>query len=140
MNFEEQVEDAVRRLTHDLVELIREATYSAAEEALTRSFGAGPTPQFRSAAHRAPALSKPAPAQDRGGRRKRDSAELQALCDELEQFVAENPGQRMEQIGRGLNRPTKELQLPTKKLLGERRIRREGQKRSTTYYPVLPGE
>jgi hypothetical protein len=45
-----------------------------------------------------------------------------------------HPGERIEQIAKGLGAPSKELQLPTRKLLDDKKIRKKGQKRATTYF------
>jgi hypothetical protein len=41
----------------------------------------------------------------------------------------------MEAIGKALGKPTRELNLPIKKLLSAKRIRSEGHKRATEYFP-----
>jgi DNA-binding NtrC family response regulator len=65
---------------------------------------------------------------------KRLPEELDALVKKLHVYVAKNPGQRIEQIGRGLDISTKELALPVKKLKSERQISTKGQKRATVYF------
>jgi predicted transcriptional regulator len=60
---------------------------------------------------------------------------LEALTEKLGAFIKKNPGQRIEQIGKALGTPTKELALPVKKLLAAKRIATRGQKRSTKYFP-----
>ena len=42
----------------------------------------------------------------------------------------------MEAIGKALGTPTKELNLPVKKLLSAKRIRTKGEKRATEYFPA----
>ena len=42
----------------------------------------------------------------------------------------------MEAIGKALGTPTKDLNLPVKKLLAAKKIRVEGQKRATEYFPA----
>jgi len=67
---------------------------------------------------------------------KRDPDELASLIEQLFDHIKTSPGQGIEQIGKGLVIPTKDLVLPIKKLLKEGRIRTEGEKRATRYYPV----
>ena len=43
-------------------------------------------------------------------------------------------GLRIEQIHKELGTTTKDLALPIRKLIAEKRIKTKGQKRSTTYY------
>jgi hypothetical protein len=42
----------------------------------------------------------------------------------------------MEAIGKALGLPTRELNLPIKKLLAGKKIRSEGHKRATEYFPT----
>jgi hypothetical protein len=70
-----------------------------------------------------------------GKRGKRDAGQLEALSTKLRSYIAKNPGQRMEQIAKGLGTTTKELVLPARKLLGAKQIGTKGQRRATTYYP-----
>ena len=76
-------------------------------------------------AARAPVSRKPAAVQRPLGA-KRPPAELAKLVDRLGAHIKGNPGQRMEAIGKALGTPTKELNLPIKKLLAAKKIRSEG--------------
>ena len=67
--------------------------------------------------------------------RKRSPDELAKLTQSLFTHVKRNPGQRIEQIGQALGVSTKELALPAKKLIGEKKLGTKGQKRATTYFP-----
>ncbi len=53
--------------------------------------------------------------------------------------IQANPGLRVEQIGRTLGAATKDLTLPLKKLLSQRMVRSEGQRRATRYFPAGGG-
>jgi len=66
---------------------------------------------------------------------KRPPEEIAKLVERLGQYIQQNPGQGVEVIGKALNTPTSELSLPIKKLLGAKKIRFEGQKRATKYFP-----
>jgi hypothetical protein len=122
--------DTVRTLidqfVQDLTSAIEQSVLSVVREAL----GGGPAARpgrakgARTAAPRA-----------RGKGQKRDPKELEALTAKLRSYIAKNPGQRIEQIGKGLGTPTKELALPAKKLLAGKQIATKGQKRATTYFP-----
>jgi hypothetical protein len=67
---------------------------------------------------------------------KRPPGELVKLTDKLGDYIKAHPGRRMEAIGAALGVPTRELNLPVKKLLATKRIRTEGHKRATEYFPT----
>jgi len=56
------------------------------------------------------------------------------LIKKLHGYIAKNPGQRIEQIAASLDISTKELNLPAKKLISEKKLSTKGQKRATTYF------
>ncbi len=66
---------------------------------------------------------------------KRSSDELERLSDTFVEFVRANPGLRIEQINKQLGTTTKDLALPTRKLISDGAVKVKGQKRSTTYFP-----
>jgi hypothetical protein len=65
---------------------------------------------------------------------KRGTSELEALGERFAKFVADNPGQRIEQINKELGTTTKDLALPIRKLIAEGRIKTKGTRRATTYF------
>lgn len=67
---------------------------------------------------------------------KRPPAELAKLVIRLGDYVKGHPGLRMEAIGEALGLPTRELNLPMKKLLAAKKVRSKGQKRATEYFPA----
>lgn len=67
---------------------------------------------------------------------KRPPAELAALVEKLAGYIQANAGKGVEVIGKALATPTSELALPIKKLIAAKRIRFEGHKRATRYFPV----
>ncbi len=67
---------------------------------------------------------------------KRDHAELDTLAQRFTDFVARNPGLRIEQINKQLGTTTKDLALPIRRLVIQGTIKAHGQKRSTTYTVV----
>jgi predicted transcriptional regulator len=67
---------------------------------------------------------------------KRPPAELAKLTERLGEYIKSNPGRRMEAIGKAIGMPTRELNLPIKKLLAAKKIRSEGHKRATEYFPT----
>ena len=72
---------------------------------------------------------------DSAGKFVRRSPEaLNALTRELLAYVKANPGERIEQIARGLGESTKVLKLPRQKLLLSKRLKVKGQRRGTKYF------
>lgn len=67
---------------------------------------------------------------------KRPPDELAKLTETLGEYVKAHPGLRIEPISRALGAPTKELNLPIKKLIAANKIRSEGHKRATEYFPA----
>ncbi len=82
------------------------------------------------------AVAKKAAAAKRPFGAKRPPSELAKLTDRLGDYIKSHPGLRIEPIGAALAIPTKDLTLPVKKLLAAKRIRSEGQKRATEYFPI----
>ena len=68
-----------------------------------------------------------------GRRRKRSPRQLENATRKLHEYIAAHPGERMEQISKGLGIRTGLLQPLIKRLLGERRIKARGKARGTTY-------
>jgi hypothetical protein len=56
------------------------------------------------------------------------------LTESLYKAIKSGPGRRIEQIGETLGVPTKDLALPAKKLISEKRVKTKGVKRATTYF------
>ncbi len=94
-----------------------------------------PAAPVRAAAPAAP-TSKKAAAAKRAPGEKRPPAELAKLTDRLGEYIKAHPGLRIEAIGKALSTPTKDLSLPIKKLLAGKKIRSEGLKRATEYFPA----
>jgi len=130
-SIESEIVSRAETLVEELTALIRESALAIVQDAL----GAQRMPSRGGRGTRASAVR--APAQSTGRRRKgakRDPRELQALTDQLGAFVKKSPGLRIEQIGKALGTPTKDLALPVKKLVAAKKISTKGQKRATTYF------
>ena len=120
----------VEAFVADLTDLIHQAILENVQTALDQAIPAAPRRPGRPKG--ASKTSAPAKrTRKRGG--KRTAAELSEMADTLVAFVADNPGSSIEEIGRGIGIPTKELALPVKKLLAEGRLKKKGQKRATRY-------
>ncbi len=124
-DLQRQINDRVAAFVADVTEIARQAAMETLSEALHNGGALAPAPGRQ--------YAKPGAAPRRGGG-KRTPEELEQTAAALYAHIEANPGQRMEEIARALNSTTRDLALPVKKLLAERRIRTEGQKRATRYY------
>ena len=126
-NTDSAIREAVESFVEQLRGLIRQAALESVQAALNGAPARGRTKPGRVVAFAA------APKGHRKGA-KRTPEELEGLVKKLHSYVAKNPGQRIEQIGKALGIVTKELALPVKKLVSEKRLSTKGQKRATTYF------
>ncbi len=132
MQVESAIRSRVEAFATELVALIRASAVDMLDSALgARKAARGALPGRAALVPRAKSRPKGA---------KRDPNVLAALVDRLGQFIAKNPGQRIEQIGKALGVPTKDLVLPVKKLVADKRIKTKGEKRATTYFPGGAGK
>jgi hypothetical protein len=90
------------------------------------------TPVKAAPVSKAPVSRKAAPKRPFGA--KRPPAELAKLTEKLGEFIQAHPGLRIEAISKALGAPTKELNLPVKKLIAAKKIRSQGHKRATEYF------
>ena len=125
---ESDIRSRVEAFVEELTAMIRASALDLVNEALGEG---GSRPGRRAVGRRAAA---PAPSGRRAKGAKRDPKLLAALTDRLGDYIKKNPGNRIEQIGKALGTPTKDLALPVKKLLAAKKISTKGQKRATTYF------
>lgn len=123
-----EIESLVSTFVADLTALLRTSALNLVSDAL-----AGQSTPQGSKRRGAARTAAPAAARRPKGA-KRDPEDIAALTESLAAFVKKTPGQRIEQIGKALGTPTKELTLPMKKLIAAKRISTKGQKRATTYF------
>jgi hypothetical protein len=158
MPINDDIRSQTESFVNDVTALIRRAALDAVRSALASGQGAAAALKaVASAKKAAPAKAAPAkkaaPAAAKKGAKgapkaakkaaakrasgaKRPPAELAALVEKLGAYIKGNPGQGAEAIGKALSLPTSEMTLPIKKLLAAKRIRSEGQKRATKYFPA----
>lgn len=136
------VSDQVRSLVESFVAEMSDLIRRSAMETVQVALAGGEAP--RRGRRGAPAGRRgaaPALAAPRGGARlrakgaKRSPDELEELTNQLLAYVKGNPGQRIEQIAEGMGTSTKELNLPAKKLIGNKALKTRGHKRATQYFP-----
>ena len=64
----------------------------------------------------------------------RDPDPIDALTERTAAYIKANAGKRIEEIGKALSTPTKDLALPIIRLLANKTIKKSGQKRATKYF------
>lgn len=146
MNANDRIRQRIQTFVDELNDLVRQAALEAVSSSLKGAASVAPVAAPaaakkvaapRAAAPAAPAAAKPraaAAAVSHAPGAKRPPQELEQLVEELAEYIMLNPGEGIESIARGLKRPSKELNLPIRKLLAGNRIVKKGQKRSTKYY------
>jgi hypothetical protein len=126
-DLQKQINQRIDAFVNEIAELARQQALETLSSALGGRGKAG-----RRVAAAALPLSL---ASSRGKGEKRSRVELNAVTDGLAAKVTSKPGLRIEQLARELGTPTKELSLPMRKLVAEGRVRSEGQRRATRYFP-----
>jgi len=132
-NISDTIRAALDAFVNDLSSLIQEAALESVEQALAEA-STIPGRGRGARAGRVAAPSFVSLSQNRKKGAKRTPEELEQLIKKLHGYIAKNPGQRIEQIAQGLDISTKELNLPAKKLISEKKLSTKGQKRATTYF------
>jgi hypothetical protein len=145
----------IEAFTAAITTLIRRSVLEAVDIALegVRPSGAAPaaaaSPKAQTPAPRKPVVARVASAaapakagalkvaaSRRTPGKKRPPGEIQALIDKVAGYLARHPGATMEELRDALVTPSVELVVPTKKLLAAGKIRAEGKKQLTRYFPV----
>lgn len=157
---ENELQSRVDAFVSELSDLIRRQALEAVEEVLKKGGGeaaavaevpppakkpartaeAKPRTRAKAPAAAAPAApaapaAKPVATPKRKAGEKRTPAQLNAITDQVFNYIKSNGGQGVEQIAKALATSTKELTLPIRKLLAEKKIGSKGQKRATRYFP-----
>ena len=155
-NAENNIKNRVDAFVNDLSDLIRQSALEAVAEALKKGGEVSSAPVARRPGRpakvvEAPVAAKPAgkpgrpakasssassaAAAKRRAGEKRSPVLLAQVTDQVGNHIKSNPGQGVEQIAKALSTTTKELTLPIRKLLGDKKITSKGQKRATRYFP-----
>lgn len=122
----------LRSLVDTFVSDLTAITKRMALEQVLESLGGDAAPARRGPGRPRAAAALP---QKKKGGGKRSAEDLGAMGDALLAHVQSNPGQRGEQIAAALGTDVGTMRLPMKKLLGEGKVRTEGQRRGMTYFP-----
>jgi len=146
-NVETEIKSHVDSFVSQLSGLVRKAALEAVADALREGqpAAAATATAPRKAAGRAKAA--PAPVEPKKAGRparaakptrkkgeKRSKEELAAMTQKVHEHIKANSGQGVEQIAKDLGTTTKELTLPIRKLLVEKKITSKGEKRATKYF------
>ncbi len=152
-NVDTQLKSRVDSFVAELSALVRKAALEAVSNALKGDGGAAPGVAKAAGKKRGPApvaaapvaapkaaakAPKAAPAATAASKRKagqkRSPDEIAKTTDKLLTYITKNSGQRIEEIAKGVGNSTKELTLPVKKLLNDKKITAKGEKRATRYF------
>ncbi|AUX36693.1 MULTISPECIES: DNA-binding protein [Sorangium] len=146
-NVETEIKSHVDAFVSQLSGLVRKAALEAVADALRgegQPAAAAAAPRKAGRAKAAPqpvaevkkAAGRPAraakPTRKKG--EKRSKEELAAMTQKVLEHIRANSGQGVEQIAKDLGTTTKELTLPIRKLLVEKKITSKGEKRATKYF------
>lgn len=131
-SIQSEIQARVEAFANDLIALIQASALEVVQGALGASGGV-----TRGRGSRGAIASFAAPSGGKG--QKRDPQVIVAITAKLAAHIAKNPGQRIEEIGKALGTPTKDLTLPVKKLIESKQIKTKGQRRATTYFPAGGG-
>lgn len=151
-NVDTLIKARVDSFVSELSELVKKAAVEAVTNSLKGGAPAAPSvakatgkkrgPAAAPAAPAAPAkapakaakAAAPAAASKRKAGQKRSPDEIVKTTEKLLSYIGKNSGQRIEEIAKGVGNSTKELTLPVKKLLNDKKIVAKGEKRATRYF------
>jgi hypothetical protein len=145
-NVESQIKSRVDAFVAELSAMVKKAALEAVANALKAGEGGAPGVAKAAGKKRGPAAgagkaakapkaAPPAPAAaKRKAGQKRSPEEIAKTTEKLLQYITKNSGQRIEEIAKGVSNSTKELTLPIKKLLNDKKISAKGEKRATRYF------
>jgi hypothetical protein len=135
-DLDRQIRDRIEIFVQDLAALVRQSAVQAVASALGDNAGPRRGPGRPRSNGIATFSGRRGPGRPAGRRKgeKRAPEQLAALVDKLFSLIKSKPGQRIEEIAGAMGISTKELTLPAKKLIAEKRVSTKGQKRATRYF------
>jgi hypothetical protein len=143
--FRQQIEHLTAAFASDLVGIMKAAIVESVTSAVAdvpsapeRVVKAAVTvsPKLVAKARKTAAKKLPVVAKRRAKGAKRSRAVIARTTAALLAEIVAHPGQRIEQIAKALKIATRDLELPTKKLLAGGTIKATGVKRATSYSPA----
>jgi hypothetical protein len=143
-NLDQHIRQRIQLFVTELTALIKQSAVKSVKDALGNGEGEAPARRGMKQGRRGGASRKEVSVEGdsvprgRGGRRKgakRSPKQLERVTEALLNHIKENPGERIEAIAKKIGMKTKELTLPVKKLVADKKIVRKGEKRATEYFP-----
>jgi hypothetical protein len=130
-DIDDRIRGMVEAFAGELAALIRESAFDTVRAALGDGGGSGGGGGRGRRGGGAAALRS----SSRAKGAKRPPGEIAKLVGKLRDYVKAHPGERIEQIAKGMGVSTRELNLPAKKLLSQKLLKTRGEKRATKYFP-----
>lgn len=129
------MQNDIRTLVNDFTTQLEQTIRRMALEQVLEALGGGGTPFSRGPGRpRKNAAARPAP---KGG--KRDAASLDEMGAAILAFVQANPGLGAIEIAEAVKSDVGTVRLPIQKLLADRKLRTQGQRRGTKYFAAGSG-
>ena len=125
------IRDLVENFANELSQVMRRAALEEVHAKLSLAIGEV-APNRRGPGR--PRKTATAAVPQRKKRGKRTAAGLGEMATALLANVKAKPGQRADQIASALGTDVGTMRLPMQKLLAEKKVRTEGQRRGTTYF------
>lgn len=142
-NLDQQIRERILSFAAELTLLVKQSAVKSVRDALGNGDidvapqrGIGRSKAGRGARRAATPGDEKSP-KARGSRKKgskRSPKQLENITNKLLAHIKGNPGQRIEEVAGHIGIRTKELTLPVKKLVAEKKIYKKGEKRATTYF------
>jgi hypothetical protein len=135
-DIQQQIETSIHAFVQELSTLVKAATVESVSQALGGE-GApakarrGRPPGSKNASARAMVPVRPP---RRGKRAKRSSEQVDAMAARVLEHVKKNSGTSVERMSKVFKVKSKELMLPIRKLISEKKLKTSGQRRGTKYH------
>lgn len=127
---QEELQAEIERFAGNVTAILQ----SAVADALADALGAVKTPRVATTGGKKKVTKKTSAkrvARNKG--QKRSRKDLERLTSKLLTQVGKADGQSIEELGKAMKMPTKELKLPMQKLLDAKQVKKKGRLRATRY-------
>ncbi len=120
--------------TSEISALVRASALEAVHQALGGTLATAPAKRGPGRPAKSGVPSPIAVPKRRGRPSKRTPEDVAKMGEAVVAYVAKNPGQSVEQIGKALGQKTKELALPIIRMIEAKKLRTTGERRGTRYF------